>query len=265
MANAGPKLGDTESTLRDVFGAFGDVDDVHVPDRAIAQCLVTMRARDAARAARAATRQTAMRRLGEQSAVGDGARDPNGPNPKARGPARELGPLSADGRRPRQTRRETQERGDVRRGHDVGRVERGIVNPTARRSYPSSSRKRKRRYPRLPGHGVERARYPPRPLMAAGRPKKPDAPTGSATRRRRRGDTLRVATEGSITAHARRPRRRGAPRGALPAAARTAIGKLAEREDAKAAPETAGPTGSAEGRRKKPRWWPAGAARGRTP
>ena len=24
VANAGPKLGDTESTLRDVFGAFGD-------------------------------------------------------------------------------------------------------------------------------------------------------------------------------------------------------------------------------------------------
>ena len=82
VANAGPKLGDTESTLRDVFGAFGDVDDVHVPDRAIAQCLVTMRTRDAARAAREATHKRPCVALGNRAPWVTFARDPNGPNPK---------------------------------------------------------------------------------------------------------------------------------------------------------------------------------------
>ena len=82
VANAGPKLGDTESTLRDVFGAFGDVDDVHVPDRAIAQCLVTMRTRDAARAARAATHKRPCVGLGNRAPWVTFACDPNGPNPK---------------------------------------------------------------------------------------------------------------------------------------------------------------------------------------
>jgi len=82
VANAGPKLGDTESTLRDVFGAFGDVDDVHVPDRAIAQCLVTMRTRDAARAAQAATHKRPCVGLGNRAPWVTFARDPNGPNPK---------------------------------------------------------------------------------------------------------------------------------------------------------------------------------------
>ena len=82
VANAGPKLGDTESTLRDVFGAFGDVDDVHVPDRAVAQCLVTMRTRDAARAAQAATHKRPCVGLGNRAPWVTFARDPNGPNPK---------------------------------------------------------------------------------------------------------------------------------------------------------------------------------------
>jgi alkylated DNA repair protein alkB family protein 8 len=82
VANAGPKLGDTESTLRDVFGAFGDVDDVHVPDRAIAQCLVTMRTRDAARAAQAATHKRPCVGLGNRAPWVTFACDPNGPNPK---------------------------------------------------------------------------------------------------------------------------------------------------------------------------------------
>ena len=76
VANAGPKLGDTESTLRDVFGAFGDVDDVHVPDRAIAQCLVTMRTLDAARAAREATHKRPCVALGNRAPWVTFARDP---------------------------------------------------------------------------------------------------------------------------------------------------------------------------------------------
>jgi alkylated DNA repair protein alkB family protein 8 len=82
VANAGPKLGDTESALRDVFGAFGDVEDVRVPDRAIAQCLVTMRTRDAARAAREATHKRPCRALGNRALWVTFARDPTDANPK---------------------------------------------------------------------------------------------------------------------------------------------------------------------------------------
>lgn len=85
VANAGPKLGDTESALRDVFGAFGDVDDVRVPDRAIAQCLVTMRTRDAARAAREATHKRPCLALGNRALWVTFARDPTDANPKKKG------------------------------------------------------------------------------------------------------------------------------------------------------------------------------------
>ena len=82
VANAGPKLGDTESTLRDVFGAFGDVDDVRVPDRAVAQCLVTMRTLDAARAARAATHKQPCATLGNRAPWVTFACDPEEARPK---------------------------------------------------------------------------------------------------------------------------------------------------------------------------------------
>ena len=76
VANAGSKLGDTEKSLRDVFGAFGEVDAVHVPDPTVAQCLVSMRSSSAARLAREATHKRPCAALRGRELWVQFARDP---------------------------------------------------------------------------------------------------------------------------------------------------------------------------------------------